>query len=62
MSVSEKLKLAEDEARCTERDQKGSLGRKRGRGMAGSHRAAKSGRRSTLTNVELDELMRGRLK
>lgn len=55
MSLSQKLALAEDDARAAERDRKESESRKRSRGGATSGKGNR--RRSTLTNNELDELM-----
>jgi hypothetical protein len=56
MSLSQKLALAEDDARAAERDRKESESRKRSRGGATTSGRGNR-RRSTLTNNELDELM-----
>lgn len=57
VSLSEKLAMAEDDARAAEQDRKEGQSRKRSRGAAGSNRESRYRRRSTLTNDELDELM-----
>ncbi|ODM18185.1 hypothetical protein SI65_06056 [Aspergillus cristatus] len=54
VTLSQKLAMAEDDARAAEQDRKESQSRKRSRGTG---KEARDRRRSTLTSDELDELM-----